>query len=181
MPQSVTFQGKTRKNNWFSGKDGLQKYSHWRCHFFAFFPRTESKPCKKQILTSINKFVRQDFFFLRLFFAQAKNGITHFIVGCRRLSSGSSGFARRRIPNRGSTGLDLLKIDQAVTTEQRDTWGELDAIVFAMPPSATGIPLLNFHFADMLTIHVINRSPPFHITINETKEVLWVLKKSCRY
>ena len=56
---------------------------------------------------------------------------------------------------------------------------ELDAIVFAMPPSATGIPLLNFYFADMLTIHVIDRLTPFHIAINKIKELLWAQKKSC--
>ena len=53
-----------------------------------------------------------------IFFAIAKNGITHFTVGCRRLRSGSSGFALRRIPNGGSNR--FAKIDQAVTTERRD-------------------------------------------------------------
>ena len=89
--------------------------SHWRCHFFVFFPRIVSNPCKKQRLASANKFAHQ----------------------------------------------------------------ELDAIVFAMPSSATGIPLLNFHFADMLTIHVIDRLTPFHIAINKIKELLWAQKKSC--
>ena len=40
-----------------------------------------SNPCKKQILTSTNKFVRQDFFLLRLFFAQAKKWDYSLSVG----------------------------------------------------------------------------------------------------
>ena len=102
--------------------------SHWRCHFFAIIV---SNPCKKQ--SSAGKLIfRQRIFLFAVIFCRAKNGITHFTVGCRRFvlhstscEGGCAPALRRASPSSSNPNwridqVCIYKIDQARPSGVRD-------------------------------------------------------------
>jgi hypothetical protein len=115
------FRVKHEKTTGFQGKMDFRNTPIGDAIFLPFFPRIVSNPCKKQLLTLANEFAPSGVFLFAVIFCDAKNGITHFTVGCRRFAPA----LRRAAPSSSNPNLRInqiciYKIDQARPSGVRD-------------------------------------------------------------